>query len=409
MSFTSEVKARLSLDTTPFSRALTKATADLGEAGDDMQRKLQRSFGAGDVFKGLLQGLGIGSVQAVVDKLVGGYERAAEQAKTLAETTARTLGLYQAIYASRRTDEQNLTENLKEQARLQAQIAGTTEQSEMRDVYGPGGKFQARFVTRQANPQRAVEIAQELAQLAKEEQDLRGKIQKAAEATSKEEIKRVEDVSKAQAELAEIEQANAMKQQTLDEQINTLIDKRESLRDQMNETADQDLSMAKELARVEGRLLDLEKQRAEEAKKASEEAARYAQRVAAAKQSLAESRRAATLAFKERSAVTLQDVAQGAYGTTQTQRARAREVMRLEEQAKRQRATGFDAGAADSTARALRIRKSMGQLGEAESDPMADAREAIKKSEEHLAEIRASLKVVQSGGGSTKTDGGKTK
>lgn len=402
MAFTSEVKARLSLDTTPFSRALTKATADLGEAGDDMQRKLKRSFGAGDVFKGLLQGLGIGSVQAVVDKLVGGYERAAEQAKTLAETTARTLGLYQAIYASRRTDEQNLAANLREQARLQKQLAGTTEQSEMRTMYGPGGAYQARFVTRQANPERAAEIAQELAQLAKDEEEIRGKIKKTAEDTRKEDAKRAEELQKAREELAAQEAANAAKQKTLNDQIADLEEQRANLRATIALSGDEDLTKSREVAKISGKILDLEKQRADEAKRAADETERYQKRLADAQNALANSIRAADRAFEDRSAVTLQEVAAGKYQSSSQQRGRAREILRLEEKAKRQRAQGFEAEAFETTSRALKMRRSMSQLGEAERDPMADAAEAIEKSEEHLAEIRASLKVVQPGGGNTK-------
>ena len=60
MAFVAEVRARLGLDTTPFSRGLTKAQADVGKAAADMGGKLRRAFGAGDVFRGLLQGIGIG-------------------------------------------------------------------------------------------------------------------------------------------------------------------------------------------------------------------------------------------------------------------------------------------------------------------------------------------------------------
>jgi hypothetical protein len=63
---------------------------------------------------------------------------------------------------------------------------------------------------------------------------------------------------------------------------------------------------------------------------------------------------------------------------------------------------GFESEAFETTSRALKLRKGMYQLSDAERDPMEAARGAIEKSEEHLAEIRASLKVVSPGGGSKK-------
>jgi hypothetical protein len=89
MSFTSEVIARLRLDTGPFARALTSSVAAVGKAGEDMSKKLKRSFGAGDAFKGLLQGIGIGSVSAISEAVVRPFQAAAEQAKTMMQLTSR--------------------------------------------------------------------------------------------------------------------------------------------------------------------------------------------------------------------------------------------------------------------------------------------------------------------------------
>jgi len=114
MAFVSEIVAKMGLDTTAFKAALTKTTADVGRAGDDIGRKLNRAFGAGDVFKGLLQGLGIQSVQSVVDKLTNGFKEAADSAKEIEQLTAETANIYEQIFAARRTDEQNLA-NLRQQ------------------------------------------------------------------------------------------------------------------------------------------------------------------------------------------------------------------------------------------------------------------------------------------------------
>lgn len=93
MAFTPEVKARLSLDTSPFQRALTSTVAQAGKAGEDIGKKLKRSFGAGDVFKGLMQGIGIGSVGGIADIITRPFELAYERAQNLASVTGRLLGI----------------------------------------------------------------------------------------------------------------------------------------------------------------------------------------------------------------------------------------------------------------------------------------------------------------------------
>jgi hypothetical protein len=93
MAFVAEVRARLGLDTTPFSRGLTKAQADVGKAATDMGGKLRRAFGAGDVFRGLLQGIGIGSVQGIVDTITSTFRRGAEDAERMANESKSMLDI----------------------------------------------------------------------------------------------------------------------------------------------------------------------------------------------------------------------------------------------------------------------------------------------------------------------------
>lgn len=91
MAFVAEVRARLGLDTTPFSRGLTKAQADVGKAAADMGGKLRRAFGAGDVFRGLLQGIGIGSVQGIVDTITSTFRTGADDAERMANESQSML------------------------------------------------------------------------------------------------------------------------------------------------------------------------------------------------------------------------------------------------------------------------------------------------------------------------------
>ena len=93
MAFVAEVRARLGLDTTPFSRGLTKAQADVGKAAADMGGKLRRAFGAGDVFRGLLQGIGIGSVQGIVDTITATFRKGADDAERMANESKSMLDI----------------------------------------------------------------------------------------------------------------------------------------------------------------------------------------------------------------------------------------------------------------------------------------------------------------------------
>lgn len=87
MAFIAEVKARLGMDTTPFQRALTATVAQTGKAANDIGRKMQRAFGAGDAFRGILQGIGIGSVQQISDLITRPFSIAADRAKEMESYT----------------------------------------------------------------------------------------------------------------------------------------------------------------------------------------------------------------------------------------------------------------------------------------------------------------------------------
>lgn len=98
MSFSAEARAKLSLDTTAFERALTRTSASVGAAATGMNQKLKRAFGAGDAFKGLLMGLGVGSVSAIADAIQRPYEAAAQAAKDVMQHTGRALAATRAMF-----------------------------------------------------------------------------------------------------------------------------------------------------------------------------------------------------------------------------------------------------------------------------------------------------------------------
>jgi hypothetical protein len=400
MAFVAEVKARLGLDTTDFQRALTKTQADVARIGKDTERKLARSFGGDDAIKGLLQGAGIGTLEAVVSKLTQGFREAAESAKNIAESTAKTLGIYTKIFAGRRSDEQNLAENRKRQERLQRDLADAkrTESRSTGSAFNPftGKTESTSIVTKSADMVKAAEIAEQLSELAAEEVALRDKIAKTKESQAELDRKAVAEEMKSQAELDSLIKENARAVMDTDEQIADLAEERSRVEAVVEQertmNGREDLERKKEIERLNGKILALEKKRADEAERGAKAEKDKAAQIAKAQQAVADAAKKADDAFADRSSVSLEDAAAGKFGTTQNRRAAAQRILRLEANARRQRVTGFESEAFESTSRALKLRGQLGFAPETERDPLAGSADAIKKSEQHLAELVASLK-----------------
>ncbi len=123
----SNIRFRLDLDGKPFADGLKNAEKRgkaFGAAMDDVGSKLKRQFGAGDMFKGLMQGLGIGSAERIAELIVSPWKKAAEYAKQLAEYSTKATDATLKLMSLRRTDEQNLAVLKREQAKLQRQAVG---------------------------------------------------------------------------------------------------------------------------------------------------------------------------------------------------------------------------------------------------------------------------------------------
>lgn len=404
MAFLSEITAKLGLDTTGLNTALTKATADVGRAGDDIGRKLNRAFGAGDVFKGLLQGLGIQSVSSLVDKLTEGFKEAADHAQQIEKTTAETAAIYERIFAARRTDQQNLDKAREKDVRLakeeeQIRKRATTPTAELT----MGANYKVRETGRmipgvmtQQMQQRLFEIAKERAAVMEEIEKLTRSVTKADEQHSQQLQRDTDAYAKAQADLdrqrRDFEREQMDNEEALKEFVKERIDLEASLADDIAMSEEDQIERKK-------RILDLDKQiqrtqekivddniKAAEAQVKNEKALKDAQnRVAEGRASLSEARR-------DRSGFTVAELAQGGKGISQRTKATAREILRLESQAKRQRAQGFEASAEKSMKRAEDLRSGLGLLTAAERNPLASQLKAVQNSEAHLKEIKDSLK-----------------
>lgn len=400
MAFVSEIVAKMGLDTTSFKAALTKTTADVGRAGDDIGRKLNRAFGAGDVFRGLMQGLGIQSVQSLVDKLTEGFKEAADQAQEIERITANTASIYEEIFAARRTDEQNLAELRKQDVRL-AQEAADIDKKRVRDVFSVSRTGEVRKVGEETvalggeEQVRLQQIANERASLMRRMQQIQMGIDKRQEQVTEQQARDAETYAKAQQRIDEDRAKFLREQQSDEQQLKQLVEERLSLESRL---ADDIVLTDEDQLETKRKILDIERQIAQVNEKIvddnirrAEAEVRNAEALRDARRNVEEGQRVFSQAFRDRSTFTVAELAQGVPGTSQTTRARAREIQRLEKQAERQRAAGFDVSADKSTQRALDLRKRLSQLSAAERDPLASQTEQLKKANENLTSIKNSL------------------
>lgn len=401
MAFVSEIVAKMGLDTTGFQAALTKTTADVGRAGDDIGRKLKRAFGAGDVFKGLLQGLGIQSIQSVVDKLTSGFKEAADNAKEIEQFTRETADIYDKIFAGRRTDEQNIAvlrqrdaRLLREEEEIRSAAAKEVTTSTMTGAFGVQLTSAPAGLT-EAQQKRIIEIARERAQIQADSETLQKRVDEA-------ETKRVERLEEdtrkyddAVQKLAEdrgaFERESMANEEALKQLTMERLDLESRLADDVARTDEDELKAKRRILEVEKEIARVNEKIVDDNIRKAEAEIRNEKALKAAQEALADSQKSYRNAFKDRSAFTVSELAQGGAGINQTLKDSAREIQRLERQARRQRATGFEAAAERSTERALQLRQRLGALTTSDRDPLAQSAEAIKKSEEHLKEIKNSL------------------
>lgn len=402
MAFVSEIVAKMGLDTTAFRAALTKTTADVGRAGDDIGRKLNRAFGAGDVFKGLLQGLGIQSIQSVVDKLTNGFKEAADSAKEIEKLTAETANIYEQIFASRRTDEQNIANLRQQDARLlreEKQIRDAaakertrvvmTEDLTLREETLPGAGLNEEQSVRLAEI--AKQRAQILQQIGKLQQNIDEGESRRIEKLEQDTKRYDEAVKKLADDQSAFERQSMSNEEALRELTIERIDLQAKLADDVAISNDDEieakrriLELDKEIAKVNEKIVDDNIRRAEAE-------VRNQRALEEARKSVLDAEKAADEAFRDRSTFSVAELAAGAPGVSQTTKAKAREIQRLERQARRQRAAGFETEANISTSRALKLRERLEPLSSAERSPLERTAEAVTKANEHLQNIENSL------------------
>jgi len=410
----------LSLDATRFKQALTNATADVGTAGSQMGKTLHRSFGAQNIAKGILMGIGLGSVEKAVDHIArlwtGMTDDLEKSYKKIADSsdasTERTIDNMRKM-ASEEVKYQLL---LKERAKL------TDRPGESFQAQGPG-LLESMARAAGAFPQNPLslalaEYADRLAAVRKEEnevglfnarEDDKAKAERVASEIAEADKKRAEawiklseDRDSKEKNLNETLQENSRKEMDLEGEIADLKAEQLRLSDEVITDYDKWLERAIEIAKVEGRITDLKKKQADEAEKAAQKHMDLMDKLESAKAAVADARAGYATNLRDRSGSTLAEVASGAVGS-QTSKAAARDIMRLESRAKRIRgmkeyrdASGnlVDSGmvADEMINKADAFREGLGMLTSAEKNPMAAAATSLKNSETHLKEIRDELK-----------------
>lgn len=410
MSFSSEIRAKLGLDTQAFSTGLQSAArrADgwAGELGNVIKRKL----GAADVFRGLLQGLGIGSAQQIAEKLVAPFKAAADAAREMERATASTLAALDRELSGKRSTSENLGFADRALQREMEQLRGLQAQLAAAEGGGLNRAF-SFFGTETSNVSALrAQVAEQTALV-----NSIGERQRAAAAKLAEEQKRdAADLFAAQKTLDEARLRRLAAEGDAQADVRLAGMKYAEALMQASRAADGTLEKVKAQAEVENRLAalrvaeetarknkqaDLERERAE-----TERIAALRQQIAAAEMDVVRARQRISEAQADRLSFTLAEAAGGTRGNSQAQIV-ARRVLDLEARARRLADTGgtvteFDSrtqrnvqlGASDFLARADALRmSSITNLSAAERDPARELKQALAEAEASLKEISAKL------------------
>lgn len=399
----SSIKTVLDLDISKFKSNAAEAVSVAGRTiGGGLGKALGKKVGLNDAFKGFVAGIGI-SVESIAEKLTGGFKAAAEQAEKIAELTKETAEIYGRIFSGRRTDEQNLAVNLRQQSRLQRDLELTKEKTVETKQFNPfTQQFEAQQKKIAGDPERAVEIAKELATLAQEEQDLKKKIAETQKKSS-------DDYAGKLKELNDLTEKNAREQLDADAKINALVEKQRNLRGEAMASGNIDRLI--EAEKLEGEILTLkeaqteeQKKQAKEAFKLLDEADKLRRNMGEAYQGVLKAQDKVQEANHDRLAFTVDEAAGGKRGSG-SDRAKAREIQRLEKQAKRiydrndldlmnLSGTG-PLSAEDVQRKADKLRSQFDRLNTQEKNPNASLEAALKDAAQKFTEAAEKFATIE--------------
>lgn len=422
-SFSAELIARLGLDTTRFQRGL----ASIGPSLDAATSTIQKKFSGTNLFKGLMQGIGIGSAQQIAELFIEPFRQAAEDAEEIAKNTERALSAMEQLIALRRSPEQNLNA-LERRGSGLAREAGEmstarpsfwerAQNSSLRPFYQISGLSYLvdRFGNRDRNARekRISEIGAARQENFLAQERIRKEIADKAEKSARE-------LASAQKSYDEARQRRLVAEATAEGKVALAAQAMlEAQRAVANTTAGSkdNLEALTELEQKRLALVTAQDALSQERQTALEKEARQLERIADlteraadAQESLAGAQKSLAAAAHDRLAPSLAQIAAGQAGTP-SDMALAQNIQRDEATAMKLRATGnkvtvwdaklgknVEVGASFYENRALALRKNLTLASTAEQDPLATANQAVIDSEKHLGDILKQLEAVAAEG-----------
>jgi hypothetical protein len=170
MALSSEIIAKLGLDSSGFSSGLRSLPVQVEKFGADASKALARKFSGGDLFRGILQGVGIASVQQVADRMVQPFKESAESAERIADYSEQAAQSTERLLTARRSDATQLDALEKQYKRLADEMAKPAEIGFFRGVAASAAAIigltdlsAKLFDNTQANSEKAAKGAAELA------------------------------------------------------------------------------------------------------------------------------------------------------------------------------------------------------------------------------------------------------
>jgi hypothetical protein len=414
MAFGPELIARLGLDATGFQRGLSSAVNSAGGLGKALNRKV----GTQDAFKGLVAAFGI-SIENISEKIaeawVGGTRRGLEQINDLYDREAELIreSIFDRLPDDAARQKFIATEIDKTQKEIAAprktktelqggtlgadfKVRGTrevqvfTETQEEQELRVAKGRVRLLELQRQQNAL-TKKGAQETAQLDKQVEGSREKrLQSELDAAGKVSYLTGKQAAAEMAveQAAEGSEERKRAQIALDEVSMDLAAAKKNIEEEINKTKEDNAKLDRDQTTEKKKQLD------------------DARRLRDAEEDVGETRKKYEAARGDAYKVSIQEAASGEGGVSATNRARAREILRMEDRARRifqgqggnsdfRDPTGNRVSAEDYAkqlqSRAEGLRESSGFLKSADSKPFEAQLQALNKAEQHLAEIKAAL------------------
>lgn len=420
------VTAYLGMDVGGFEKGLTKAEADVGRFWSKMRTsnasnkffglpaggaggaagggghggdlsgqaegRLHRMFGLGHAIKGLFAGLGFAGVDKVVEKLTSYWEHAAEKAKEILEFSERTTKATLELIELRRTDPQRMALLKAEEKSLQKKLGpgGTQYDNEEEAVRGRY-ELQARLAENalaqgKLREKLVAKIEADAAKKAAEKRGVEQEIQNERKKHLIESLSLEQQLAREEGRQLQLQQYRSVTMDgTLEQSRLTL-----SIEQSITEQNRLQVEIAAESQKAWDRALNEEAARQRELNDLTNQRAAAEKRLQSAQQSFATSKRDAL-------APTLDELTRTPSGRRDTTKAglAAQRILEDEAHAKRLFRSGDQQGAAFYQNRALAARGAMGDtLKSGESQPFASAEKDLSDASAELKEAATALKAA---------------